>query len=97
MTLGNMMGQEACDTRHNRVGRCGAWRAPASGPLHHAALVTLIAHWPVDILRHRAEHLGTVEAAGHREGSHREGGRAVRDSGKRRNRIGVQKVGKDKD
>jgi hypothetical protein len=52
--------------------------------------------WRVDLIRKRAEHLGTVEAATEKE--------AIEKAAKqfdippeRRNRITVQKVGKDKD
>jgi hypothetical protein len=52
--------------------------------------------WRVDILRHRAEHLGTVEAANEKEAIEK----AAKEFGiapERRNRIVVEKVSKSKD
>jgi hypothetical protein len=56
----------------------------------------VMARWRVDIIRRRAEHLGNVEAATEKE--------AIEKAAKefdippeRRNRITVQKMGKDKD
>jgi hypothetical protein len=59
-------------------------------------LVALIARWRVYILRHRAEHLGTVEAANEQD--------AIEKAAKqfdippeRQNRIAVKRLSKSKD
>ena len=59
-------------------------------------MVTPVARWRVDIIRRRAEHLGTVEAANAQE--------AIKIAAKefdippeRQNRIAVQKMSKSKD
>jgi hypothetical protein len=52
--------------------------------------------WRVDIIRKRAEHPGTVEAAIEREAIEKAAGRFDIPPD-RRNRIAVQKIGKDKD
>jgi hypothetical protein len=59
-------------------------------------LVALIARWRVDIIRKRAEHLGTVEAASEKEAIEKAVGR-FEIPPERRNRIAVQKMTKDKD
>ena len=52
--------------------------------------------WRVDIIRKRAEHLGTVEAATEKEAIEKAVGR-FEIPPERRNRIAVQKMTKDKD
>jgi hypothetical protein len=51
--------------------------------------------WRVDIIRRRAEHLGTVETATEKEAIEKAAERLIPPE--RRNRIAVQKMGKDKD
>ena len=51
--------------------------------------------WRVDIIRKRAEHLGTVEAATEKEAIDKAAER-LEIPPERRNRIAVQKMGKDK-
>ena len=51
--------------------------------------------WRVDIIRKRAEHLGTVEAATEKEAIEKAAER-FEIPPERRNRIAVQKMGKDK-
>jgi hypothetical protein len=51
--------------------------------------------WRVDIIRKRAEHLGTVEAATEKEAIEKAAERF--DIPRDRRRIAVQKMGKDKD
>ena len=52
--------------------------------------------WHVDILRKRAEHLGTVEASTEKEAIEKAAER-FEIPPERRNRIAVQRMGKDKD
>jgi hypothetical protein len=52
--------------------------------------------WRVDIIRKRAEHLGTVDAATEKEAIEKAAER-FEIPPDRRNRIAVQKMGKDKD
>ena len=52
--------------------------------------------WRVDIIRKRAEHLGTIEAATEREAIEKAAER-FEIPPDRRNRIAVQKMTKDKD
>jgi hypothetical protein len=52
--------------------------------------------WRVDIIRKRAEHLGTVEAATEKEAIEKAAERFDIPPD-RRNRIAVQKMGKEKD
>ena len=52
--------------------------------------------WRVDIIRKRAEHLGTVEAATEKEAIEKTAER-FEIPPDRRNRIAVQKMGKDKE
>jgi hypothetical protein len=54
------------------------------------------ARWRVDIIRKRAEHLGTVEAANENEAVEKAAERFDIPP-ERRNRVAVQKMGKDKD
>ena len=58
--------------------------------------VLKMARWRVDIIRKRAEHLGTVEAATEKEAIEKAAER-FEIPPERRNRIAVQKMGKDKD
>jgi hypothetical protein len=55
-----------------------------------------MARWRVDIIRKRAEHLGTVEAATEKEAIEKAAERFDIPPD-RRNRIAVQKMTKDKD
>ncbi len=55
--------------------------------------VSLLPRWRVDIIRKRAEHLGTVEAATEKEAIEKAAER-FEIQPERRNRIAVQKVGK---
>ena len=52
--------------------------------------------WRVDIIRKRAEHLGTVDAATEKEAVEKAAER-FDISPDRRNRVAVQKMGKEKD
>jgi hypothetical protein len=52
--------------------------------------------WRVDIIRKRAEHLGTVEAASEKEAIEKAAER-FEIPPERRNRIAVQKISKNKD
>ena len=52
--------------------------------------------WRVDIIRNRAEHLGTVDAATEKEAIEKAAERFEIPT-ERRNRIAVQKMTKDKD
>ena len=52
--------------------------------------------WRVDIIRKRAEHLGTVEAATEKEAIEKAAER-FEIPPERRNRIAVQKISKNKD
>jgi hypothetical protein len=56
----------------------------------------LTPRWRVDIIRKRAEHLGTVEAATEKEAIEKAAER-FEIPPDRRNRIAVRKMGKDKD
>ena len=56
----------------------------------------LMPRWRVDILRKRAEHLGTVDAATEKEAIEKAAER-FEIPPERRNRIAVQRMGKDKD
>jgi hypothetical protein len=55
-----------------------------------------MARWRVDIIRKRAEHLGTVEAASEKEAIEKAAER-FEIPPERRNRIAVQKISKNKD
>jgi hypothetical protein len=55
-----------------------------------------MARWRVDIIRKRAEHLGTVEAATEKEAIEKAAER-FEIPPERRNRIAVQKISKNKD
>jgi hypothetical protein len=55
----------------------------------------LMPRWRVDIIRKRAEHLGTVDAVTEKEAIERAAERL--DIPRDRRRIAVQKIGKDKD
>ena len=58
--------------------------------------VVRMPRWRVDIIRKRAEHLGTVEAATEKEAIEKAAERFDIPS-ERRNRIAVQKMSKSKD
>ena len=58
--------------------------------------VLKMARWRVDIIRKRAEHLGTVEAANANEAI-REAIKRFEILPERQNQITVEKMGKDKD
>ena len=55
-----------------------------------------MARWRIEIIRKRAERLGTIEAASEKEAIEKAAERFEIPT-ERRNRIAVQKMGKDKD
>jgi hypothetical protein len=84
-----------CGSRGNKIDVRPNWKEQPTQASLTGKVFSLMARWRVDILRHRAERLGTVEAANEKE--------AIQIAAKefdippeRQNRIVVEKVkGKD--
>jgi hypothetical protein len=84
-----------------KYGKCGGKNVDVRPKLERAAVATelgvsLMASWRVDIIRKRAEHLGTVEAPNASEAI-LEAIKRFEIPPERQNRIIVEKVSKNKD